>query len=153
MLYCFRYYLKYKLFCQKPAHSYLPKWLCWAAFFKLGMYNFVLDRNFCIYANLNEWFFINFETFIWKYFLHLPNFLSFWLAFQTNEKGIFFMNYPFGSLKFSSNRILNHQVLPWTYIPFFNFRNINFEWKKLFSYNLGTCFLVFMQPCLWNITS
>ena len=22
------FYLKYKLFCQKPAHSYLPKWLC-----------------------------------------------------------------------------------------------------------------------------
>ena len=39
------FYLKYKLFCQKPAHSYLPKWLGWAAFFKMfivfGMYNFV----------------------------------------------------------------------------------------------------------------
>ena len=26
------FYLKYKLFCPKPAHSYLPKWLCWAIF-------------------------------------------------------------------------------------------------------------------------
>ena len=38
------FYLKYKLFIQKPAQSYLPKWLCWAAFFKmviaLGNYNF-----------------------------------------------------------------------------------------------------------------
>ena len=28
------FYLKYKLFCQKPAHSYMPKGLYWAAFFK-----------------------------------------------------------------------------------------------------------------------
>ena len=34
MLYCFRFYLMYKLICQKPAHFYLPKWLWWASFFK-----------------------------------------------------------------------------------------------------------------------
>ena len=43
-------YLKYKLFYQKPVHSYLPKWLCWATFFKclqyiLRMYNFVLLKK------------------------------------------------------------------------------------------------------------
>ena len=41
------FYLKYKIFCQKPAHSYLPKWLCWllSIFFQmftvLEMYIFV----------------------------------------------------------------------------------------------------------------
>ena len=30
--------MKYKLFWQKPAHSYLSKWLCWAAFFKSLQY-------------------------------------------------------------------------------------------------------------------
>ena len=37
------FYLKFKLFCQKPAHSYLPKWLLssfFQMFIELGMYNF-----------------------------------------------------------------------------------------------------------------
>ena len=35
------FYLKYKIFCQKPAHSYLLKWLCFfQMFIVLGMYNF-----------------------------------------------------------------------------------------------------------------
>ena len=40
------FYLKYKLFIQNTwaGQSYLPKWLCWAAFFQmfivLGIYNF-----------------------------------------------------------------------------------------------------------------
>ena len=28
----------YKLFCQKPVYSYLPKWLCWADLFKCLKY-------------------------------------------------------------------------------------------------------------------
>ena len=49
-----RFYLKYKVFCQKPAHSYLTKWLCWAAFFQmfivLWMYNLAL-----LVKSLFEW--------------------------------------------------------------------------------------------------
>ena len=97
-----------------------PSWLYTAGMtFKVTLWSawqlstIVIEQEF-LHLCTFEWmiFFFNFETFIWKYFLLLPNFFSFWLAFQTlfvtrkyirKWKGyIFFMNYLLWSLKFSS---------------------------------------------------
>ena len=46
----FGFYLMYKLICQKQVLFYLPKWICWAVFIVLGMYNFATAQPLLLLA-------------------------------------------------------------------------------------------------------
>ena len=46
----FGFYLMYKLICQKSVLFYLPKWICWAVFIVLEMYNFATAQPLLLLA-------------------------------------------------------------------------------------------------------